>query len=52
MKVFLYSLTLLVLTLISCETENQQLEAQKVAQRNEAVFKNISKSISVVQNTL
>ena len=43
MKVFLYSLTLLVLTLISCETENQQLEAQKVAQRNEAVFKNISK---------
>ncbi|HBD26415.1 hypothetical protein [Flavobacterium sp.] len=43
MKVFLYSLALLVLTLISCESENQQLEAQKVAQKNEAVFKNISK---------
>ena len=43
MKVFLYSLSLLVLTLISCENENQQLEAQKVAQKNEAVFKNISK---------
>ena len=43
MKVFLCSLSLLVLTLISCENENQQLEAQKVAQKNEAVFKNISK---------
>ena len=43
MKVFLYSLSLLVLTLISCESENHQLEAQKVAQKNEAVFKNISK---------
>ena len=43
MKVFLYSLSLLVLTLISCESENQQLEAQKVAQKNEAVFKSISK---------
>jgi hypothetical protein len=43
MKVLLYSISLLVLTLISCESENQQLEAQKVAQKNEAVFKNISK---------
>jgi len=43
MKVFLYSLSLFVLTFISCENENQQLEAQKVAQKNEAVFKNISK---------
>ncbi len=43
MKVFLYSLSLLVLTLVSCESENQQLEAQKVAQKNEAVFKSISK---------
>ncbi|RTL13586.1 MAG: hypothetical protein EKK56_04910 [Flavobacteriaceae bacterium] len=43
MKVFLCSLSLFVLTLISCENENQQLEAQKVAQKNEAVFKNISK---------
>ena len=43
MKVFLYSLSFFVLALISCENENQQLEAQKVAQKNEAVFKNISK---------
>jgi hypothetical protein len=41
MKVFLYSLSLFVLTFISCENENQQLEAQKVAQKNEVVFKNI-----------
>lgn len=43
MKVFLYSLSFLVVTLISCESENQHLEAQKIAQKNEAVFKNISK---------
>ena len=43
MKVFLYSLALFVLILISCESKNQQLEAQKIAQKNEAVFKNISK---------
>lgn len=43
MKIFLYSLSFLILTLISCESENQQVEAQKIAQKNEAVFKNISK---------
>lgn len=43
MKVFPYSLFLLIVTFISCESENQQLEAQRVAQKNEAVFKNISK---------
>ncbi|MQP25146.1 hypothetical protein GFJ94_08720 [Flavobacterium sp. LMO8] len=43
MKVCIYTLLFIVFTLFACETENQQLEAQKVAQRNEAVFKNISK---------
>ena len=43
MKVFLYSLLFLVFTLFACESENQQVEAQRVAQKNEAVFKNISK---------
>lgn len=43
MKVFLYSLLFLVFILFACESENQQVEAQRVAQKNEAVFKNISK---------
>lgn len=43
MKVFLYSLVILVFTFFACETENKQLEAERVAQKNEAVFKNISK---------
>ena len=33
----------MVFTLFACESENQQVEAQRVAQKNEAVFKNISK---------
>ena len=43
MKFFFYSLSLLVVILVSCESENQQLEAQKIAQKNEVIFKNIFK---------
>ncbi len=43
MKGLLFSIILVGLFAVSCKNENQQLEAKKVAQKNEAVFKNISK---------
>lgn len=44
MKGFIASILVLTLGLFACESDNQQqLEAQKIAQKNEAVFKNISK---------
>ena len=44
MKGFIAIILVLTLSLIACENDShQQLEAQKIAQKNEAVFKNISK---------
>jgi hypothetical protein len=44
MKGFIISILVLTIGLMSCENDSkQQLEAQKVIQKNEAVFKNISK---------
>ena len=44
MKGFIASILVLTLGLFACENDNQQqLEAQKIAQKNDAVFKNISK---------
>lgn len=43
MKIFRYIFLLVLFALFSCKNENQQIESEKVAQKNEAVFKNISK---------
>lgn len=43
MKVLFSSLLLFVFVFFSCESENQQQEIIKIAQKNEAVFRNISK---------
>lgn len=44
MKGFVLSILVLILGLISCENDaQQQLDAQKIIQKNEAVFKHISK---------
>lgn len=44
MKGFIVSILVLTLGLFACENDSQQqLEAQKIARKNEAVFKNISK---------
>ena len=44
MKGFIAIILVITLSLIACENDShQQLEAQKIAQKNEAVFKNISK---------
>jgi hypothetical protein len=44
MKRFIATILVLTLGLMSCENDSQQqLEAQKIAQKNEVVFKNISK---------
>jgi len=44
MKGFIVSIFVLTLGLFACENDSQQqLEAQKIARKNEAVFKNISK---------
>ena len=44
MKGFIATILVLALGLMACENDSQQqLEAQKIAEKNEAVFKNISK---------
>lgn len=44
MKGFIATILVLALGLMACENDSQQqLEAQKIAKKNEAVFKNISK---------
>ena len=44
MKGFIATILVLALGLMACENDlQQQLEAQKIAKKNEAVFKNISK---------
>ena len=44
MKGFIATILVIALGLMACENDSQQqLEAQKIAQKNEAVFKNISK---------
>ena len=44
MKGLIITMLVLTLGLMACENySKQELEAQKVAQKNEAVFKNISK---------
>ena len=44
MKGFIATILVIALGLMACENDSQQqLEAQKIAEKNEAVFKNISK---------
>ncbi len=44
MKGFIATILVLALGLMACENDSQQqLEAQKIAKKNEAIFKNISK---------